>query len=63
VPYVDKETVSGTTSIQQLLTYASNRYLVARVRQYGIIPFETSAELVAGGVTITAIRTDDNIVS
>jgi hypothetical protein len=63
VPYVDKETVSGTTTIQQALTYASNRYLVARVRQYGIIPFETTAELQSGGITITAIRTTDSIVS
>ncbi|MHA1949613.1 MAG: hypothetical protein ACW99G_08015 [Candidatus Thorarchaeota archaeon] len=63
VPYIDKETVSGTTSILQSLTYDSNRYLVARVRQYGIIPFETTAELVTGGITITAIRTTDSIVS
>ena len=63
VPYVDKEVPSGATSIQQLLTYANNRWLVARVRQYGIIPFQTTAQLVAGGVTITAIRTDDGIVA
>jgi hypothetical protein len=63
VPYIDKETVSGTTSILQALTYDSNRYLVARVRKYGIIPFETTAELVPGGITITAIRTTDSIVS
>jgi hypothetical protein len=63
IPYIDKETISGATSIQQQLTYASNRYLVARVRQYGIIPFETTAELKTGGITITAIRTTDSIVS
>ena len=63
VPYIDAETISGSTTILQSLTYASNRYLVARVRQYGIIPFETTAELVTGGITITAIRTTDTIVS
>jgi len=63
VPYIDEETISGATQIQQQLTYASNRYLVARVRQYGIIPFETTAQLVSGGITITAIRTTDTIVS
>ena len=63
VPYIDKETISGATSIVQALTYDTNRYLVARVRQYGIIPFETTAELVTGGITITAIRTTDTIVS
>jgi hypothetical protein len=63
VPYIDRETVSGSTTILQSLTYAENRYLVARVRQYGIIPFETTAQLVSGGITITAIRTTDTIVS
>jgi hypothetical protein len=59
VPYIDNE-ATGTT-IAQALTYDENRYLVARVRKYGIIPFETTAQLVTGGVTITAIRTTDTI--
>jgi len=63
IPYVDKETPSGYTSIVQSLIYASNRYLVARVRRYGILPFETTAQLISGGVTITAIRTEDTIVA
>ncbi len=61
VPYVDNESIS--TSIIQSLIYVTNRTLVARVRKYGILPFETTATLVTGGVTITAIRTDDTIVS
>ena len=63
VPYIDREVPSGYTSVQQSLTYAANRYLVARVRKIGIIPFQTTAELVTGGVTITAIRTEDTIVT
>lgn len=63
VPYIDEAVLSGSTSIIQALTFAANRYLVGRVRQYGIIPFESTAQLVAGGVTITAIRTTDTIVA
>lgn len=61
VPYIDNEAIS--TSIIQSLIYVSNRNLVARIRKYGILPFETTATLVTGGVTITAIRTEDTIVS
>lgn len=60
VPYIDNEAIS--TSIVQALIYVSDRNLVARVRKYGILPFETTATLVTGGVTITAIRTTDTIV-
>ena len=61
VPYVDNEAIS--TSIIQSLIYVSNRNLLARIRKYGILPFETTATLVTGGVTITAIRTEDTIVA
>lgn len=63
VPYIDSAVPSGQTSIVQSLIYANNRYLVARVRKKGILPFETVGELVTGGVTITAIRTTDSIVT
>lgn len=61
VPYVDNEAIS--TSIVQSLIYVADKNLVARVRKYGILPFETTATLVTGGVTITAIRTEDTIVT
>ncbi len=61
VPYIDNEATS--TSIVQPLIYVTDRNLVARVRKYGILPFETVATLVTGGVTITAIRTEDTIVA
>jgi hypothetical protein len=63
VPYIDREVPSGSTSVQQSLTFATSRTLVARVRKKGIIPFETTANLVTGGVTITASRTTDTIVT
>ena len=63
VPYIDREVPSGATSVQQSLTFETNRYLVGRVRKKGIIPFETTAQNVTGGVTITAIRTEDTIVT
>lgn len=63
VPYVDEKVASGSTSVIQALTYDENRWLVGRVRQYGIIPYESTAQLVAGGVTITATRTEDTIVA
>jgi hypothetical protein len=63
VPYIDTFVPSGSTSITQSLIYDQNRWLVGRVRQYGIIPFESTAQLVTGGVTITAIRTEDTIVA
>ena len=59
VPYIDHEAIGA--SIVQGLIYGENRWLVARVRKYGILPFESTAQLVSGGVTITAIRTTDTI--
>jgi hypothetical protein len=61
VPYIDNTAIS--TSIVQSLLYVTPRNLVARVRKKGILPFETTATLVTGGVTITAIRTTDGIVT
>lgn len=64
VPYIDRAVPGGQTSIVQPLIYASvDRTLVARVRKKGILPFETPATLVTGGITITAIRTTDSIVT
>jgi len=59
VPYVDNEAIS--TTIVQSLTYDDNAWLVARVRKYGIIPWEGTGQLVTGGVTITASRITDSI--
>jgi hypothetical protein len=62
VPYIDTIVASGSTSVQVSLTYAEDRFLVGRVRQYGIIPFQTTGKNVTGGTSLTAIRTEDTIV-
>lgn len=62
VPYIDTQVLSGSTSVQVSLTYSADRWLVGRVRQYGILPFQTTGQNVTGGTTLTAIRTEDTIV-
>jgi hypothetical protein len=62
VPYIDIEAIS--TSTQVAVTYpGSNRYVVTSVRKKGIIPFTVKGVVESTGLTVTAIRTTDSIVS
>jgi len=72
VPFIDRQATAavhqGSTSITVQVTYASNRYVVTRVRHYGgqgdsIIPFQVNGEVTNAGFTQAAIRTEDTIVT
>ncbi|CAN5350978.1 hypothetical protein BH10PAT1_BH10PAT1_1070 [soil metagenome] len=63
VPYIDQE-ASGT-SVSVTVIYASDRYVLARVRRYtsvAILPFETPGTVVSTGYSQSTIRTTDTIV-
>ena len=61
VPYLDEEATG--TSVSTSVTYVTNRYVVTRVRKKGIIPFKIKGQITSNGLTVTAIRTSDDIVS
>lgn len=61
VPFIDT-TASGTT-VSVSVAYASDRYVVTRIRRKGILPFTVNGQLVSTGLTVTAIRTEDSIVN
>jgi hypothetical protein len=62
VPMIDA--VASSTSISSgAMIYSSNFTVVARVRKIGILPFENSGTVTNAGLTISAIRTTDSIVT
>jgi hypothetical protein len=64
VPYIDNEATG--TSISSQVIYASDRYVVVRVRRYAttaILPFETTGQITSGGYSVASIRTEDTIVT
>ncbi len=61
VPYIDVTASSTTASVS--FAYATNRYIVTRVRKKGIVPFAVKGQLTNANLTITAIRTSDSIVT
>lgn len=60
VPYMDVLADTTTESVQ--VVYFANRYVVVRVRRYGIIPFEIKQEFTTTGMSQAAIRQTDSIV-
>ena len=48
--------------VQESVQYVSDRWVMARVRQIGILPFQTKGKIQNTGYTATAIRTEDTIV-
>jgi len=60
MPYVDKSATSETETVTVI--FQANRYVVARVRKKGIIPFQTKGQLITSGYSVAAIRTPDGIV-
>ena len=63
IPYIDRQTPAATTQQSVTVTYSANRYVVLRVRQLGIVPFQIAGEFTSGGLSIAAIRTVDSIAS
>lgn len=61
VPLIDAQ--ASTTQTSNTFTYSSNKYVKTRVRKKGIQPFEVDGEITSAGLTVTAIRTTDTIVS
>lgn len=63
VPYAFGVSDAGGGDISETVQYVTNRYVVARLRHIGILPFQTKGQIDSSGYTATAIRTDDTIVT
>lgn len=61
IPWLDK--VAGGTTASIGVSYAADRDVLIRVRQMGIIPFESPGAITDTGMSVAAIRTTDSIVS
>ena len=61
VPIIDTE--ATTDYVDNTLVYSSDIPVLVRVRKYGIIPFEVESTVTSVGLTVSAIRTADNIVA
>lgn len=62
VPLVDA-IASGTSLASGSMIYSSDFGVIVRVRKKGILPFENTGTVTSAGLTISAIRTTDGIVS
>jgi len=60
VVFIEEDT--GGTSSSNTIQFCSNIPLLARVREKGIIPFQTIATFTSSGVNIGAVRNADTIV-
>jgi hypothetical protein len=62
VPYAFGQSVGGS-DVEESVQYVDDRFVMARVRKIGILPFQTKGKILDGvGYTATAIRTEDTIV-
>jgi hypothetical protein len=62
VPMIDA--IASSTSVSSgSMIYSSEFTVVARVRKLGILPFENTGTVTSAGLTISAIRTSDSIVT
>jgi hypothetical protein len=59
VPFIDTTAVATSYSIAVI--YLANRYVTVRVRQKGFLPFITKGQITSNGLSITAVKTIDNI--
>lgn len=62
VPLIDT-VAAGSSVTSGSMIYSSDFSVVGRVRKKGILPFENSGTVTSAGLTISAIRTTDGIVS
>jgi hypothetical protein len=62
VPLIDA-LASGTSIASPAMIYSADFDVIARVRKKGILPFENTGTVTSAGLTISAIRTTDGIVS
>lgn len=61
IPYI-YVTADATTETQTIV-YVQERPVLTRVRKKGILPFEVAGTITSSGLTVTAIRTVDSIVT
>jgi hypothetical protein len=61
VPIIDEQ--ASSTSVSNTLIYSSDIPVIIRVRKKGILPFESSGTITSTGLTVSAIRTTDSIVT
>jgi len=61
IPYIYR--TADATSESETVVYLQDRDVITRVRKKGILPFEVSGTFTSAGLTVTAIRTTDSIVS
>ncbi len=66
VPLID--TTAGSTTASNSLIYASSIPVIVRVRKYGgagasILPYESTGTVTSAGLSVSAIRSNDAIVS
>lgn len=61
IPYIYR--TADATSESETVVYVQDRDVITRVRKKGILPFEVSGTFTSAGLTVTAIRTTDSIVS
>lgn len=61
VPFIDQQATA--TSVYVTVIYASDRAVLIRVRKKGILPFETPGSVTSSGLSVSAIRTEDAIVT
>ena len=60
VPIIDEEATG--TEVSNTLVYSSDIPVIVRVRKYGIQPFEVESTVTSVGLSVSAIRTSDNVV-
>jgi len=63
VPYLDTTVPALADSVSVSVSYVSDRYVVTRVRHKGIVPFAVKGQVKSTGLSVTAIRTEDTIVT
>jgi hypothetical protein len=64
VPLIDDEVgVGAVTIISPSIQHDADFPVVIRVRKKGILPFQNTGTVTSNGLTASAIRTTDNIVS
>jgi len=61
VPLIDEE--STGTSVSTSIIYDSAIPVLVRVRAYGILPFEVETTVSSSGLSVSAIRTEDTVVT
>jgi len=63
VPIIDKTVPSGQTEVYNTLVYSQDIPVIVRVRQKGYLPFEVETTITSVGLTVSAIRSVDYVVT